>query len=193
VDCEQFRPAAGDRDRRGPLRLLFVGTINQRKGIKYLLDAMQMLDPADVELTVCGRVVDDLPLFRHCPANIRVRPSVSAGELLDAYQSADLFVFPSLAEGFAHVLLESLACGLPILSTERTAAPDLIRHGEQGFLVRAGSATAIAQQIDEVLRNRPGLPQMRLAARRTAESFSWARFRRQTAQFVREVCERPHV
>ena len=192
VDCDQFRPAAsGHPDRQGPLRLLFVGTINQRKGIKYLLDAVRMLDPGDVELTVCGRVVDDLPLFRDCPANIRVRPSVSAGELLNAYQSADLFVFPSLAEGFAHVLLESLACGLPIVSTERTAAPDLIRHGEQGFLVSAGSATAIAQQIDEVLRNRTRLSQMRIAARRTAESFSWVRFRRQTAQFVREVCERP--
>ncbi|HXA52183.1 MAG TPA: glycosyltransferase, partial [Candidatus Acidoferrum sp.] len=82
-------------------------------------------------------------------------------------------------------------CGLPIVSTERTAAPDLIRHGEQGFLVSAGSATAIAQQIDEVLRNRTRLSQMRIAARRTAESFSWVRFRRQTAQFVREVCERP--
>lgn len=189
IDSEQFRPDAGARSTSNrPLRLLFVGTINQRKGIKYLLDAMRMLNTRDVELMVCGRVVDDLALFRACPDNIRVRPSVSASELLDAYRWADLFVFPSLAEGFAQVLLESLACGLPIVSTERTAAPDLIRHEREGFLIPAGSAEAIARQIDHVLSDRRCLIDMRVAARRTAESFTWERFRRRTAGFVRDVC-----
>ena len=64
-----------------------------------------------------------------------IRPSVSASELVEAYQDADLFVFPSIAEGFGQVLLEALACGLPILTTTHTAAPDIIRDGEHGFII----------------------------------------------------------
>ena len=63
VDLSRFSPGERAERRTGPLRLLFVGTINQRKGIKYLLEALRLLGQAPVELTVCGRVVDSLALF----------------------------------------------------------------------------------------------------------------------------------
>jgi glycosyltransferase involved in cell wall biosynthesis len=110
ADIERFRPCPERRAQPGMcrrLRLLFVGTINQRKGIKYLLEALKALPSDRVELVVCGRVVDDLKLFEGFKERVDVRPSVSAEGLLQAYQSSDLFVFPSLAEGFGHVLLDS--------------------------------------------------------------------------------------
>ena len=137
VDLEHYRPAerSTHRDSAGPLELLFVGRINQRKGLTYLLDALRLLNTDQLRLTICGRVVDDLSLFKSFGSQIQIRPSVSAEELVRAYQSADLFVFPSVAEGFGQVLLESLASGLPILSTTHTAAPDLIDSGVEGFIV----------------------------------------------------------
>ena len=176
VDSERYRPAIR-RPRSGPFRLLFVGTINQRKGIKYLLEALKQLGSAAVELTVCGRVVDDLRIFQGFGPNVQVKASVSFPELLRAYQEADLFVFPSVVEGFAQVLLEALACGLPILSTTHTAAPDLIEDGIQGFVVEPRRPDLLAERIDWAATHRNEMEEMRVAARRRAEHFTWERFR----------------
>ncbi len=190
VDLERFRPAAsGVESPRGPLHLLFVGTINQRKGIKYLLEALRLLKSREVHLTVCGRVVDDLRLFQGLSPQVDVRPNVTASELVKAYRSADLFVFPSVAEGFAQVLLEALASGLPLLSTTHTAAPDLIDEGIQGFVVEPRRPDLIASRLDWFLSNRAQLQEMKHAARRRAEEFTWARFRVAIAAVVRNFVE----
>lgn len=190
VDLERFRPAAQASSTSGKLKLLFVGRINQRKGIKYLLEALRLLRTQQVELTICGRVLDDLALFKPFLGQVEIRPSVSAEELVRAYQAADLFVFPSVAEGFGQVLLESLACGLPILSTTHTAAPDLIEHGKQGFIVEPRRPDLLADTIAWAAAHRQELAGMRTAARLRAETFTWERYRTQTALAVRTFIER---
>jgi glycosyltransferase involved in cell wall biosynthesis len=173
------------------LRLLFVGRINQRKGVKYLLEALRLLPGRHVELTVCGRVLDDLRMFEPYRSQVTIRPSVGLRELVEAYQSADLFVFPSVAEGFGHVLLESMACGLPVLSTTATAALDLVTNGEDGFVVEPGSAIPLAERIEWALSNRRQLRAMRAEARRMAEQFTWQRFRRGVREVVSHYCDEP--
>ncbi len=178
VDTTRFHPAPALRAAPGsPLRLLFVGRINQRKGIKYLLEALRLLNDSDIHLTVCGRVVDGLELFKPFANRITIRPDVSAAELVRAYQAADLFVFPSVAEGFGQVLLEALASGLPILSTTRTAAPDLIDEGVQGWVVEPRRPDLLAERIAWAATHRVELAAMGQAARRRAEQFTWQRFR----------------
>ncbi len=189
VDLERFRKEINAPSTSGRLKLLFVGRINQRKGIKYLLEALRLLDTRQVELTVCGRVLDDLALFRPFADRVKIRPSVTAEELVAAYQAADLFVFPSVAEGFAQVLLESLACGLPILSTTHTAAPDLIEDGEQGFIVEPRRPDLLVERIIWAADHREELARMRVAARARAETFTWERYRRKTALAVRTFIE----
>jgi glycosyltransferase involved in cell wall biosynthesis len=187
IDLRKFTPRSEPRDGAGPLRLLFVGTLSQRKGIKYLLQALELLPKGAVELTVCGRAVDDLDLFRQSKVPIHLHPSISAEGLLAAYRAADVFVFPSLAEGFGQVLLEAMASGLPILSTSRTAAPDLIRQGMEGFIVEPGNAADLALHIETFLQDRRRILSMGVAARRRAEHFTWARFRHGVAGFVNNV------
>ncbi len=182
VDSGRFTPSPDRRSVPGsPLRLLFVGRINQRKGIKYLLEALRLVHSPNVHLTVCGRVVDSLDLFKSFSSSgrsqIYIRPDVSAQELVAQYQAADLFVFPSVAEGFGQVLLESLASGLPVLSTTHTAAPDLIEHGQQGFVIEPRRPDLLAAHIDWALTHRSDLADMGIQARLRAEQFTWARFR----------------
>ena len=143
-----------------------------------------MTQPGHVEVRVCGRAVDDLSLFRPFGDRIQVTPSVSDGELIEAYRHADLFVFPSVAEGFAQVLLESLACGLPVLSTTRTAGPDIVTEGESGFVLPPCEAESLAARIDWALTHRERLSHMRAAARARAEYFTWQRFRTGVAAAV---------
>jgi glycosyltransferase involved in cell wall biosynthesis len=189
TDLSRFTPRKTGRIGGRPLQLLFVGTLGQRKGITYLLEAVNMLPAGSVELTVCGRAVDGLELFRESKMPIRLRPSVSAQELLAAYQSADVFVFPSLAEGFGHVLLEAMACGLPIVSTTRTAAPDLIDHGKEGFVTDPGNSVQVATCIEYFLQHPERIVTMGEAARRRAAYFTWERFRRNVTETVSGILE----
>ncbi len=185
TDLERFRPPVVKPENR-ELQLLFVGTINQRKGIKYLLEAMDRLPPG-VKLTVCGRVADNLKLFEQYQGRVEVRPGVSAAELVAAYQRADVFVFPSLAEGFGHVLLEAMACGLPVISTTRTAARDLVRSGREGFVIEPGESAELARHIGWFMEHRDRLPEMGRAARLRAEEFTWPGFRRRVAEIVNGI------
>jgi glycosyltransferase involved in cell wall biosynthesis len=186
VDLMRFKPDAQRRHTGSfKLRLLFVGRINQRKGVKYLLEALRLVNSREVELIICGRVLDEAEIFRPFASQVQIRPSVSADDLVREYQSADLFVFPSVGEGFGQVLLESLASGLPILSTTHTAAPDLIEDGVQGFIVKPRRPDLIAERIHWALTHRRELASMRTYARQRAERFTWQRFRTSTANAVR--------
>ncbi|WP_419806305.1 glycosyltransferase family 4 protein [Terriglobus sp.] len=187
VDLQRFRPLPVKAASDATLQLLFVGRINQRKGLSYLLEALKLLAGKDVHLTICGRVVDDLQIFAPFANQVTIRPSVSAEELVLAYQTADLFVFPSVGEGFGQVLLEAIACGLPVLSTTHTAAPDLIEDGVQGFIVEPRRPDLLADRITWALTHREDLAEMGRNARLRAEQFPWTKFRTRCAQAIQRA------
>jgi len=187
TDLDRFRPHGRERSTGRPLQLLFVGSLGQRKGITYLLDAVASLPPGSVELTMCGRPVDDMRLLAESKAPLRVLPSISAEGLVAAYQEADVFVFPSLAEGFGHVLLEAMASGLPVISTTSTAAPDLISHGREGYVVAPGNSQSLADHISLFIGNPEKTKNFGTAARARAEFFTWERFRKRVAQVVDHI------
>jgi glycosyltransferase involved in cell wall biosynthesis len=189
VESQRFTPRDMARSEQQPLRLLFVGTLGQRKGLKYLIQALNFLNAGSVELTVCGRPVDDLSWLPEASFPISILRSVGAERLLEEYRAADVFVFPSLAEGFGQVLLEAMASGLPIISTTSTAAPDLIRHGTEGFIIAPGNAGELAQHIEKFLANRQLVSSMGGAARRRAEYFTWERFRAGVGAHVANMLE----
>lgn len=184
IDLERFSAKRKVRTANTPLQVLFVGRLVQRKGIKYLMEALQFLPLGSVELTIVGRPVDDLSWLRNSGVSFRLHESVGSAQLLAAYQQADVFVFPSLAEGFGHVLLEAMACGVPIISTTRTAAPDLIRDGQEGFVVAPADSAQLARAIAQLVQHPDRLPAMSEAARARAQLFNWSRFRKQLIQVV---------
>jgi glycosyltransferase involved in cell wall biosynthesis len=94
-------------------------------------------------------------------------------EVLKLMQSCDVLVLPSLAEGRALVQQEALANGLPLIITENTGGEDLIVSGETGFLVPIRSPGKIAEKISWLADHRDSLPDMRLAAVRKADEYSW--------------------
>jgi glycosyltransferase involved in cell wall biosynthesis len=190
IDAERFSPrVARAYSPNAPLKLLFVGTINERKGIRYLLQALELLRTKHVELIVCGRVVDDLAIFKPFSDRVQIRPSVTARELVEAYQAAELFVLPSLAEGFGHVVLESMASGSPVLTTTSTAGPDIVEQGLEGFVVEPARADKLAERLDWALSHRPELAAMGRNARRKAETLTWELFRRRVVSTVRQTLE----
>ena len=144
------------RKSAGPLKVLFAGSLGQRKGLSYLLKAVEMLKNS-VELTLLGRkAAPDCRPLEAATRKYRWIPTLSHAGVLREMHNHDLLVFPSLFEGFGLVILEAMAQGTPVITTEHTCGPDIIDDGTDGFIVPIRSAEAIAEKIDILgTRSRP--------------------------------------
>lgn len=181
VDTDRYQPAGMPTSRlrdelqlpAGPLGL-FIGHEFARKGLPLAVRALLQL-PADVHLVVVGGTSDMIAQARRKIASLGLSERVHfAGRQADPrpwLEAADFLVFPSRYEAFPLVLLEALSAGLPVVTSQAGAAPDLIRNGVNGELVALEPA-AIAAGIAKVLKADP--TRMRAAARLSAEQHSWA-------------------
>lgn len=158
-----------------PLRVLFVGSLSQRKGLSYLFSACRELGANAVQLTVIGRHPGEscAALDREL-SEVRWIPSLPHAGILDEMSRHDVFVFPSLFEGFGLVLLEAMAAGLPIISTPHTAAPDLIDDGQEGFIIPIRDSQLLAEKLDLLFRDPDRCTAMGRAARQKSQTFTWA-------------------
>lgn len=173
-------------DFRGPLKLVFVGRLAPMKGLHYLFRALEKLPPGSFSLTMAGRWVPGYRewLLRRYRVEFTEAGQVPRRRVFDLVRQGHLLVFPSLFDGFGLVLLEAMGCGVPILASERTGAPDIVQEGKEGFLVKAASSEDIADVLSRVLDNREQLAEMGAAARRKASSLSWTEYRRRLAFLV---------
>jgi glycosyltransferase involved in cell wall biosynthesis len=98
-----------------------------------------------------------------------------------------VFVFPSFFEGFALVLLEAMACGLPVLASDATGAPDLLDDAT-GRVLPAGDVDQWVEVLREIARQRDELPALRKAARRKACQCTWEQYREAVSTAVEPFC-----
>jgi len=157
----------------------FVGALSQRKGARHLLAAMAALPKGAVRLILYTRAAVDRDLIRGFESvAVEVRGGLSDAALAADLKQCDLVALPSIAEGFGLVILEAMACGVPVLCTTRTGGADFIAHRRNGLLVEPGSVPVIEQELAWALSHRDELFQVGQAARVEAEKHSWAEYRR---------------
>jgi glycosyltransferase involved in cell wall biosynthesis len=163
---------------REPLRVLFAGSFDLRKGAHYLLKAWQALKagPAAV-LNVYGRVELPNRMLATAPDSIVWHGSVPRPVLFSAYETADVLVFPTLSDGFGSVVAEALAHGLPVITTDQAGAAALLTP-ECGFIVSAANSDALVDVLRWCLDNRERLLGMRSKAIEAARRRQWSDFRR---------------
>jgi glycosyltransferase involved in cell wall biosynthesis len=174
--------AAPDR----PLRVLFAGTLSQRKGLADLFLAMKLLDSKSIELVVMGSVMRPLQWYRQFADFVYERPRPHA-EVLGLMQTCDVLVLPSIVEGRALVQQEAMACGLPVIATRNAGADDLIVSGETGFLIPIRSPQAVAERIDWFASNRSDARGMGIAAQARAREVTWSGYGEKVVASVREL------
>jgi alpha-maltose-1-phosphate synthase len=170
----------------GTLRVVFVGTLSQRKGISYLLRAAELLG-SRIKLTLIGRRVGECNVLDDVLRVHRWIPSLSHSELLQEIGRHDVMVFPSLFEGLALVLLEALSQGVPVITTPHTGALDFLSDGEDGFIVPIRDVGAIVEKLELLACDRERLAAMSQAAIRKAAQRSWKRYRERLASIVRQA------
>lgn len=169
--------------RHKKLNVLFVGGLSQRKGLSYLLDAANLLNDK-IELTIIGSRIAECAPLDAALQQYRYIPSLPHHEILKEMDRHDVFVFPSLFEGFGLVILEAMARGIPVIATPHTAGPDVITDGEDGYIVPIRSHQAIAEKLELLAGDRDLLDQLKTAALSKARLFSWAKYQNQLATLL---------
>ena len=180
VDTDRFFPEAGRRlgVLSNPVRLLYHGRVDRRKGVLELLDAFERLPGRGdrVVLRVSGIGPDQEEAAARC-AGIEGATATGAVGYADApavYRDADLFLSPTHAEGFSNTLLEAMATGLPIVSCETTGVVDCLADDRDALLVPVSDVPALAAAVERLIADAPLRERLAAAAlQRVRENFAW--------------------
>jgi glycosyltransferase involved in cell wall biosynthesis len=189
VDTDFFSPASRPNATQG-LRVLFVGSVGQRKGIRYLLDGFASAALPDSQLFFCGTMEGDANAFRKYSDWFEYLGPKPHAQMRRVYQSTDVLVLPSLLEGFGLVILEAMACGIPVIASTNTGGTDVIQDGVDGFIVPVRSAEAIQEKLEILYRDPERRLAMGRAARCKAERYTWARYERQIEEVFSLIGQR---
>jgi len=160
--------------------LLFVGSLKPVKGTRYLVEAMSIIGQKsnDIRLLVVGDG-EERQMLEGLVAKLNLSQRVSfAGqvpnEVVPQYMvAADIFVLPSLSEGFPVTFLEAIASGLPIIATKVRGTPEIVAEGENGFLVSSQDSEKLAERILFLFENRELRERMGRNNREKARRYSW--------------------
>jgi glycosyltransferase involved in cell wall biosynthesis len=161
-------------------RILFVGRLHPVKGVRYLIQAMQLVHEKrpEIKLILVGDG-DERDYLENLTDHLGIRECVDfAGEIpherIPDYMShADVFVLSSLSESFGIVLLEAMAWGLPIVATRVGGIPEIIEDGVNGYLVNPGDYQEMADRIQLLLRDEISAAEMSKNNRQKAIGYSW--------------------
>ena len=179
IEIDLFYPAATEKKQNGPLKLITVSRLLERKGIHHLLEAIAKPSPLPVTLTIVGTGSYEEELRRICAEldlNDRVNFTgfIRRDELPELYRRYDVFALPSQTESFGLVFAEAMSCGLPIMGTFVGGIPELVRHETDGILVNPAKPGEIRESLETMLNNPEKRIAMGIAARqRIEEKYSW--------------------
>lgn len=185
VDLASFVPGPRRRREPGTLRVVFVGSLSLGKGFQYLLRAVRLLHSRRISVQFVGGTGDPWcrRLFNSLAKGLSV--TVAAGDPRAAYQEADVLVLPTLHDGFGFVVAEAMACGLPVITTDRCGAAEWLRQGESGWVIPAGDVEQLAAAMEEAMLRLGELGEMGACGRMAAEAFAGAYARDALRQLVR--------
>lgn len=176
VDLDLFKPDPPVE--HSTFRFLIVGAVSWAKGVGFAIEAFARLKLRDAEMIVVGAIRDKEILRRYrSVSNVRFIGHVRAG-LPEIYRSADVLIFPSIADGFGQVLLEGMASGLPVIASVNSAGRDLVSEGIDGFVVRPWNLDDLADRMKYLYEHPACARAMGKQARIKACNYSWRHYAR---------------
>jgi glycosyltransferase involved in cell wall biosynthesis len=175
------------------LRLLYAGTWLDQRGIFYIRDALSNLAPKLPGLTMtfagCGVPPEEIQQFfgAELARRIVILPVVAADRMPELYAENDVFLFPSLMEGLPSVLLEAMAGGMPVITTETCGMPDVVEDEFNGLLIPTANAAAMEEAVLRLAGSVELRQKLGDAARETMKRYTWERAARHLEALYRHV------
>jgi glycosyltransferase involved in cell wall biosynthesis len=161
--------------------LLYVGTWLDRKGVHYLAEAFGLAAKKipGIRLTVAGSSVSSEQVkkmfARELRDQVHVTPFVKREDMPAVYAGHDIFVFPSLVEGMPLTLLEAMATGMPVVTTNTCGMADVVENDMNGLLVPAADAERLSEGIERLCQSTDLRKRLGLAGQETMRRFTWER------------------
>jgi glycosyltransferase involved in cell wall biosynthesis len=171
----QLRPAR--------FHAIYAGLLTQRKGVSYLLRAWKKFRRPGTQLTLVGNFVTDEEPFRPFSDLFRHVPHLTRPALAQQYRESDVFVFPTLLEGMGLVVLEAMACGLPVIVTANGPG-DIVRDGIDGYVVPIRDEAAIVDRLERLYANPALRVEMGRNARRRSLEFGWGQYTSKVTEYL---------
>jgi glycosyltransferase involved in cell wall biosynthesis len=159
-----------NRKSGAPLRVLFLGQVILRKGIQYLLAAARQLERENIHFDVVGPLGISETALKAAPGNVTFHGRTSRDQAATWYRQADVFVLPTLSDGFALTQLEAMAHGLPVIATP--CCGEVVTDGVDGFIVPPRDAGALTQALQRHLAQPELLSAQSAAAREKSRQFT---------------------
>lgn len=157
--------------------MLFVGQSVERKGLNRLINSWSKLKLKNSILTLVGRDINyNVQLSESC--KIQSVGRLTDSNLRQAMSKSDMLVLPSIAEGFGLVLLQSLACGTPVMATDNTGLQDIISQGNVGKIIPFDEIDNLSDYLQWAYDNKDSLGSLTSLCTETADTFSWGSFRK---------------
>lgn len=173
---------------RDHLNILFMGEVNQRKGIRQVLEAAKCLDNRNYIFNIVGDGANHCSeLYAPYRNDVNILGYVSFEELLHQLATSHVFVFPTMGEGFGLVLLEAMAAGVVPITTENCAGRDIVEDGVNGFIIPVGDTDRLVEVVKWCGENPESLAIMAEKARTTAADFTWERYEKGIVSAIHEI------
>jgi len=136
--------------------ILYVGSLSLRKGLPYLLDAYNDFKHPNKRLHLIGTKSEDFDLFKKKInfENTKIYGHVPHNKLVEKYNMADVFILPSIEEGYALVITQALACGTPVISSTNTGSSQLVTDYQCGYVVPPMDSSSILEKLYELNDNK---------------------------------------
>jgi len=145
VDLSMFYPVPKEDK---VFRVLYAGTMSIRKGSIYLLQAISKLNLKNFEFVFNGQVAEEFKdLINIYSDSIQFVGTRPRNQLYKLYSQASVFILPTIEDGFAAVITEAMACGIPVIATTNCGAEDVLTDGVEGFIVPIRDPDAIRDKI----------------------------------------------
>ena len=165
------------------LKLLFVGSMSQRKGLADLFEAMKLLKGEPISLSILGQPSMPMEFYRKKFADFNYYPPSSNSKVREIMRMHDALILPSVVEGRALVQQEALSCGVPIIVTPNTGGEDLIDEGNTGYLVPIRSPERVAEKVLCLLDSGESLVDKAEYCINKAKAYSWSAYAHKIIEF----------
>jgi len=178
VNTSIFTPVE-KKEIRLPLKALYFGTLSLRKGIYYLLEATKSLPPSALQLTLVGPVEPTFEKVLARYSHARILGPRTHAELATLARENDLYLFPSLEDGFPNTLIQAMAAGLVPITTKNCGPAEWVQDGINGQVIAPSSAASITSVLGRLIDDPQKVLQMRAESLKTTLGHGWDRYGRQ--------------
>jgi glycosyltransferase involved in cell wall biosynthesis len=184
-ELHTFSSGIGNSKTAKKVRFLYFSKLAVRKGFPWLCEIWEGFHGQFPGTKLVAAGYGQLPAGFKIPHGVEMQGFVHPADRLGLFHSADVFVFPSYFEGFAQVIIEAMACGLPVITTTHTVGPEIITNGDEGFCIEPGDDAALFNAMQFFADHPEQIELMGKKARKRVEEMTWEMY----GERWREICD----